>query len=256
MRLINRLFISALSIFLAYYICFAEEQKDVAPDTSSLPQQYLFEAEVSNDGVNVRVDSTTSAEIICTLNKNERLDVLSKLYDWYKIRLPHNAPSFIKKNFVAIEKENVGKILNDDVNIRLRPDLSSPILGRVNKDDLVNILEDNGDWYRIEPVKNSSGWIHSMFVNKVQKKEVKPVSKKEGGIAEERITVEGIIKAKTITRIATHKLICQDRKIYLLKSREANLGSFDSRKIKVTGKLENPTANNPIIEVEKIEALD
>ena len=67
---------------------------------------------------------------------------------------------------------------------------------------------------------------------------------------------EGILRTKTITRIATHKLIGQDNRIYLLKSRGENLDSFNNRKIKVTGKLENPAAKNPIIEVEKIEALD
>lgn len=246
MRLINRLFLLTVCVVLFYRISPAQEE----------PPQYLFKAEVNENGVNIRSDSTTSAEIICQINKGERLYVISKIYDWYKIRLPLQAPSFIKKDFVDIVQGNSGKIMNDNVNVRLRPDISSTILGRVNKDESVNILGDSGEWYRIEPVKNSSGWIHSMFVENVKDEPAKPPAKNEEETPAEDITVEGIIKPKTITHIATHKLISPDNKIYLLISCNENLSSFNKHKIRVTGKIKNPAAKNPLIEVEKIEALN
>jgi len=245
-----------LSVCLPYCICFAEGQEAIAPGTDSQPQKYLFEGEVNADGVNIRSDSTTSADIICTADKGVRLAVLSKLYEWYKIRLPRNAPAFINKDFVIVEQGNTGRILKDNVNIRLGPDTSSPILGRFGQDASVNILEEIGEWYRIEPPENSFGWIHGTFVNKAPEKKAIPAAQKKKEAALEVITAEGILRTKTITRIATHKLIGQDNIIYLLKSRGENLDSFNNRKIKVTGKLENPAAKNPIIEVEKIEALD
>jgi uncharacterized protein YgiM (DUF1202 family) len=256
MRLSSRLSILTLSVFLVYSICFAEGQGDIVPNVESAPQKYLFEGEVNADGVNIRSDSTTSADIICTADKGERVVVLSKLYEWYKVKLPRNSPAFINKDFVILGEDNTGRILKDNVNVRLRPDTSSPILGRVGLDQAVNILGEAEAWYRIEPPENSFGWIHQTFVNKAPEKKVKLAAQKKKEAPLEVITAEGILRTKTITRIATHKLIGQDNRIYLLKSRGENLDSFNNRKIKVTGKLENPAAKNPIIDVEKIEALD
>jgi len=245
-----------LSVFLAYPICFAQGQGVIAPNAESTPQKYLFKGEVNADGVNIRSDSTTSADIICTADKGESVIVLSKLYEWYKVRLPRNSPAFINKDFVILEQDNTARVLKDNVNVRLRPDTSSPILGRVSQDQTVTVLGEAQGWYRIEPPENTSGWIHQTFVNKAPAKKVQPQVQNKKEAALEVITAEGILRTKTITRIASHKLIGQDNRIYLLKSRTENLDSFNNRKIKVTGKLENPAAKNPIIDVEKIEALD
>jgi uncharacterized protein YgiM (DUF1202 family) len=210
-------------------------------------QTYLFQGEVKGNDINIRSDSTLSSEVICKVDKGEPLDVSSELYDWYKISLPQAAPSFIKKDFVTLSKDGkIAKVSADFVNIRLRPDISSPILGKVNKDEIVDILQDKGDWYRIKPVKNSFGWIHKSFVSESRKDITKD------------ITVEGMVKQKTFTRVASHKLILEDNnKIYLLKADIEDLNPFNNRKVKITGKLVDPTKQKyPIIEVEKIEALD
>lgn len=210
-------------------------------------QTCLFQGEVKGHDINIRSDSTLSSEVICKVDKGEPVDVSSELYDWYKIRLPQAAPSFIKKDFVTLSKDGkIAKVSADFVNIRLRPDISSPILGKVNKDEMVDILQDKGDWYRIKPVKNSFGWIHKSFVSESRKDITKD------------ITVEGMVKPKTFTRIASHKLILEDNnKVYLLKADIEDLNPFNNRKVKITGKLVDPTKQKyPIIEVEKIEALD
>ena len=110
MRLISRLPISALSILLAYGICAAQGQKEINPDKDSPQEKYLFVGEVSQNGINVRTDSTTNSDIICKVNKNQRLHVLKKLYEWYKIRLPSHAELFIKKEFVSTDKESIGTV--------------------------------------------------------------------------------------------------------------------------------------------------
>lgn len=255
MRLINKLSI-LLFVFAQFscYTCLAQEQ-DLSANPSE-PKQYLFQCEVNADDINIRSDSTASAEIICKVNKNEPLDVLSELYGWYKVKLPPGAPSFIKKDFVALDEGKTAKITKDNVNIRLRPDISSPILGKLNQDESVNVLQEFGEWYRIEPVKNSFGWIHSNFVNKIEEKKIKLAAEKKNEAIQEQITVEGIIKPKTLTHLATHKLTTQDNKLYLLKSNKEDLDSFNNRKVRIIGKLEDPARKNPIIEVEKIEALN
>ena len=222
-----------LLIFSLFTFCAASFAQNTPP----------FQGEVNADNINIRSDSTPGAQVICTVNRRERLDVLLELYDWYKIRLPKNAPSYIKKsltqcfNFADGSKVCLNaKILKNRVNVRLKPGESSPILGKVEKDEIVNVLDDRGEWIRIEPVANSFGWIHKKFVNKapLQEKPFKaasePSTETTSQAKEEKdnnnITLVGIVKpyGKIFKRVATHKLFTADNKVYLLKWNKQTLG--------------------------------
>src|SRR4030042_6662271 len=146
----------------------------------------LFRGEVNSDKINLRQDSTVSAPIICTLAKCTRVDVVLESYDWYKIKLPKQAPSFLRKDLAECINYESGdfpvaahdacdraKILKDNVNVRIAPSESSYIVARVNKEDVVNILKVAQGWYKIEPVANSFGWIHKRFISKATKEEKK-----------------------------------------------------------------------------------
>jgi uncharacterized protein YgiM (DUF1202 family) len=119
------------------------------------------------------VDSTVSSAVICVLNKGERVEVTLELYDWYKIRLPKAAPAYIKKNMAACLSYTTqkycesAKVIKNSVNIRLSPNESSPIIGKAVKDEIINIQQEKGGWYKIYPIINSYGWIHKKFINKV-----------------------------------------------------------------------------------------
>lgn len=239
--------VSVLIFTQSLWICFAEVHN-------------LFEAKVNSNNINIRSDATVSSEIICNVNRNERLEVILELYDWYKIKLPRNAPSFIKKNLVSIIDEKNARVIKDNVNIRLKANESSSIVGKVKKDEVVNVLYDRGEWLKIEPVLNSFGWIHKKFVDKVivlSKDEGDKTSGSSLPSQENIIIIAGTIKPKVIRRIATHKLLTEDNKLFLLKGDEEELNSFNHRKAKVTGKLiTSGKQKYSIAEIDKIEALD
>lgn len=125
---------------------------------------FPFWGMVNTNSVNIRSDATVTSSVICNINQGEQVEVILELYDWYKIRLPKTAPSFIKKNLVTPIDNKIGKVLKDKVNIRLSPSETAAIIGRANKDETVNVLEDTGEWYRIEPLNNTFGWIHKKFI--------------------------------------------------------------------------------------------
>jgi uncharacterized protein YgiM (DUF1202 family) len=235
--------IYAISIFL-FFQC---------TTTLYAQEPFLFKGKVKADNINVRTDSTASSEVICSLDKDTDVEVILELYDWYKIKLPSNAPAFIKKDFATMIDDKTAKVSGDNVNIRLRPDASSPIIGRVNKDEAVVILGDKGDWYRIEPVSSSFGWIHKGFVKRQEAK----LAQKSEKDKEEIVSVEGIIKPKTMKRIATHKLITSENTVYLLKGDKNSLIALSGRKVRITGKLAKPQDQEySIIDIAKIEVLD
>jgi uncharacterized protein YgiM (DUF1202 family) len=156
LKLIYRIFF--ISLFL-----FVQLVHNIYAETS-----FPFRGEVNSNNINIRSNSTVNSEVVCNLNKGSPVEVVLELYGWYKIRLPKNAPSYIKKNLVGLINDKTARALKDRVNIRLHPNELSPILGRVNKNEIISILEDKGEWYKIEPVNNSFGWIHKKFVDKVE----------------------------------------------------------------------------------------
>lgn len=253
--------ISLVTFFNLFSISFAQEST-------------LFQGVVNADKINIRSDSTVSSQIICNINKGGRVEVVKELYDWYKIKLPKNAPSFIRSDMVDIIDDNAAKVKKDKVNIRLEPQESSPILGRAEKNEIINILKTRGGWYGIEPINNSSGWINKKFVDKLPSKEIFTETKATtiGNIdktesnkildkidEQENMAVEGIIMpyGKVFKRRATHKLTSQDGKLFLLKGNKNTLNTFNYHKVKIIGKLTNLTKQKyPIIEISRIEAMD
>lgn len=206
---------------------------------SSGQENYPFTGQVNSDEINIRSDSTVSSAAICQLNKGEEVTVVSDAYGWYKISLPKKAPSFIKANLITPIDEKTAKVNKTNVNIRFEAGESSPVIGQADLDEIINILEKVDGWYKIEPVKNSFGWIYSKFVDKKDISQKIAAAPLKDTPTDTEVTLEGIIKpyGKVIKRQATHKLITQGNQIYLLKGNKATLNTLNHRKVKISGKL-------------------
>jgi uncharacterized protein YgiM (DUF1202 family) len=244
------------STFILLIFCFSLPGIVMA-ETSS-----VFTGQINTNGINVRVDATVSAEVICTLAKGELVEVVREVYDWYKIHLPPEAPAYIKKNLLECNNLNPdlasgsgkclsAQVIKDRVNIRLGPTESAWILGKVDKATVVNLIAEEGGWYKIQPVYQSYGWVNKKFVDK---KEVSSIVKSSNLlVVEGKVTPYGIV----LWRRATHKLITAENKIYFLKGDRKSLDSLNYRKVKVTGRLITPAADkHPIIQIDIIEALN
>lgn len=227
-----------------------------------------FTGQINADNINVRVDATAASTAVCILSKGALVEVVAEAYDWYKIRLPKEAPSYVRKDLVeCINMDPVAnpgkclsaKVIKDRVNIRLGPSESSWILGKINRLTVVNILAASGSWYRIQPIYQSFGWVNKKFVSKdfvPAVKEEEPAKTIKEIAPSGRMIIEGNVSPYGVVlwRKATHKLITADNKIYFLKGNRKSLNSLNYHKVKVTGKLISPEANKyPIIEIDTIE---
>ncbi len=224
-----------------------------------------FMAEVNEEGVNIRLDSTVGASIICVAAKGQRLEVVGENYDWYKVRLPKQAPAYVSKELVECVDSGAGctsgRILKDRVNIRQEPNLSAHILGKASQNETVTIISQEQDWYKIQPIQNSYGWIHKKFISKAPAVEpVKAAEKtKEESLLPEPVVIEGVIQPHgfIFKGAVSHKLITTDKKIFLLKGDKAGLQALSRRKAKVTGHfLGGADQKYPTVEVKILEALD
>ena len=246
-----------------------------------------FKGQINAGGINVRSDATIGSASVCMLGQGDQVEVVSEVYDWYKIRLPKIAPSYIKKELVeCINLDNLkptdgrvasaskparlenqcinAKVIKDRVNIRLGPGESSWILGKVDKLTVVNILGSEGAWYKIEPVHQSFGWVNRKFIDKAIKRLDTPKQETESEVASQEkglndpLIIEGIVSPYGVVlwRKATHKLVTQDEKIYFLKGNRKALDSLNFHKVKVTGTLIAERSKYPIVNVAILEALN
>ncbi len=224
---------------------------------------FPFKGEVNEPDVNVRADSTVSGGLICTLKKGERVKVVSEAYDWYKINLPRGATAFVHKDFLLVSSDNQGrssgKVLKDKVNVRLRPDRSAPILGQVDKGAVVDVYRSTGDWIKIVPPEGTTGWVNKNFINRVSPDAPEPptpaVASKPAPGLQENLVTEGFLKRKVFTRVAPYKLISDDGGLYLISGETKALDEAVNKRVRVTGMVNDPSQQPPIITVETIEII-
>ncbi|MFA5362538.1 MAG: SH3 domain-containing protein [Candidatus Omnitrophota bacterium] len=131
-----------------------------------------FIGEITENNINIRSDSTSGAESLSKVNKGQRIEIVSQSYDWYKIRLPLQVACFVKKEFVDISEPGNGAVTGENVNIRFFPSESSIIAGRADENEPVTILGETDGWYKINPVRNSFGWVHKNFIRKAAVQEM------------------------------------------------------------------------------------
>lgn len=249
------LIISLVVLGLGAGVCRAEE----------LP----FSGVINADRINLRLDATTTAPVISTLDKGERIEVVQESYDWYKVRLPKGTAVYIKKNLAGCIKYTdtrqlspgpqaeqclSARVLKDRVNIRSKPGESAPIVGIADENEIVNVISEAGGWYRIEPIQNTFGWVHKKFVDKA------PLPAATTAVtatpADNTVIFIGTIEpyGMVFMRRATHKLITTDNQVFLLRGNRSTLNALNRQKVRVTGKVISPvTGRYPTIEVKMIE---
>ncbi len=242
--------------------------------TLAVAQQDLpFLGEVNANNINVRSDATVSSKVISTLNKGEKIDVVSGSSDWYKIRLPKRVSLYFKSSLAECIKYQDGvefdkntclqaKVTSSRVNIRISPDESGAIVGVADNNEIVNVKGESKGWYKIEPTQNSFAWVHKKFISQAAINKTiinKNEEQKEDLIPDKNIILKGRLSpyGMVFRRVATHKLITPDQKIFLLKGDKAILNSLNRSVVKVTGKIISPPkAKYPIVEVALIEVAN
>jgi uncharacterized protein YgiM (DUF1202 family) len=248
--------------------------------------KFPFVSQVTADNVNIRAGYNINFEVIHKLKKNDKLVVIDREFNWYKVELPTEASCFISKKYItkATDSEE-GKVNVSKLNVRARPSLKSSVLCQLTKYDKVKIKEGfNKNWYKIQSPKNCYGWVHTKYMKyystlKEYEEEKKRVSNlnielpiDDKSVLKEEEIVEkskeekkfnfqqiGTIKKSFSFFIhpSSYKLVQDNRTICYLRTDKATLNSFINLKVKVFGNiLEDLRYKYPIVNVEKILVIE
>ena len=121
-------------------------------------------AEIIGDNINVRGDSTSMSQVLCTLSKGTRINIVQEKFDWYKIRLPQSFKAYAATKYIDVIGPKKGKVNATTLNLRLTSSTDAPVIGKAQVNDLVQIIGKEGDWYKLSAYPYGTGWINKKFV--------------------------------------------------------------------------------------------
>lgn len=134
---------------------------------------------VKQDQVNVRAGANINFESICRLDKNDKVEIVSELYDWYRIRLPKDTLCYISANFIdSLPDSALARVNADKVNVRSGSDLNSSVLGQLSTGATVKVKLKTGDFFEIECPNNMYGWVSKSLIEVSNTQEPSPTKSK------------------------------------------------------------------------------
>ncbi|MBM3251773.1 MAG: hypothetical protein FJZ11_03220 [Candidatus Omnitrophica bacterium] len=263
-----------LSIFLGIYfasVClvFAEDK-------------FPFVGESTTEDLNVRAGNNINFEIVYKLKNSEKVTVLAREFDWYKITLPQEASCFVSAKYLVEKNDANAEVAVQDLNVRSRPDIKASILCQLAKAQNVKIVKRHSqDWYQIQAPQDCCGWVFYEYIKYYSSLEQYKIEKEQelAKLAEKALATtasqealkiskpeekfdfeqQGIIQRSTTFFIhpGTHKLIQDGKIICYLKGDKAKLNSFVNLKVKISGNIEKDAGfRYPVVVVEKISIAE
>jgi len=144
-----------------------------APVMTHLPTESIFKpftGKIKGKKVRLRAQPDLEGSIIRELDKNYLLSVVGENNDFWAVEPPSDTKAYIFRSYVLDNKVEA-----NHVNVRLQPDLESPIIGHLNAGDAVDgiISALNNKWYEISPPSNARFYIAKDFIENIGGPEVK-----------------------------------------------------------------------------------
>lgn len=249
----------------------------LAAGSVSAQDQFSYLAEVTADGVNIRSGQSASFERLGRLKKGAVVVVTEKNNEWLKIKLPVDAVSYVKVDLIKDMGSSIGKVLADRVNIRAGAGVNFSSLGQLKKGEWVRLLGKENEWYKIEPLDRSFGWVMAEYVT-FKSRDIPParvVALPSRSIYKKRLAaqqpeaavkapsppsdiitlggwVQGLGDAPAADDIR-HKIITDDQQVYFLKGYRNIVDGFMNYRVRLEGKsVSAEGVSSPVLLVTKI----
>lgn len=176
-----------VSLFFGVMVCYAGEVQ-----SPSFP----YEGEITGNAVNIRAGFGVNYRSLKKVDKGYRVLVKSKKGEWLEIEIPSDCELWISKKYIALQPDGrTGILTGDRVNVRTDPKLKGNVnvVGQLNRDDSVEVVGEEGDWFKIKAPAGFSAWVQAGYVKAVPPPEPKVV---QAPRSEPKRPEPAVIKAK------------------------------------------------------------
>lgn len=156
-------------------------------DHSSHISQIRIQSKV--DALNVRSGPSTQFPVIQRINRSEEFDLVQREGDWVQIKLARDLTGWVAGWFTeTVQTEqptqassvNQVRITASVLNVRSGPDVGTRRLGKLQKGDIVAVLDLQNKWYKID-YNGEQGWVAGWHAEKVDQPVSKEVASSEQG---------------------------------------------------------------------------
>ena len=122
---------------------------------------------ITSGKLNVRSNSTTSSSIKATLDKGSYVTLISKSGSWWYVEYSNNNFGYCHESYIKTINSTVGyvNISSGSLNVRSGPSSSYSKVGNLYKNNIVLILETNGNWHKILYNGTKIGYVSKIYVS-------------------------------------------------------------------------------------------
>lgn len=127
---------------------------------------------VDSKSLNVRSGPGLSYEVTATLNKDQKVDILSTSGDWLEIKTGDKT-GWIASWYTVNTKKSNSKIISNvnSLNVRSGPSINSTVLEQMSAGDEAALFNTDGDWAQVH-INGKDGWVHTDYISIVNKEKM------------------------------------------------------------------------------------
>ncbi|MEG2786656.1 MAG: SH3 domain-containing protein [Romboutsia sp.] len=123
---------------------------------------YAAEKEVVRvEKLNVRRGPSIDEDKIASLDRGMVVEILETSNGWNKVKFSDNEEGWVSEDYTTKEKATV-KV--DELNVRKGPSAEEEKVATFENGKVIEILEDQDNWYRIKLDDKNTGWVSSQYV--------------------------------------------------------------------------------------------
>ncbi|RSD21089.1 SH3 domain-containing protein [Mesobacillus subterraneus] len=141
-----------------------------APKPAIQAPKVLYKGTVTSKTLNIREKASSKAKKIGTLKKNVTVEVVASSNGWSKIKHGKGYGWVSTKYVKKIKTEKVlfkSKVKSQTLNVRKSPSIKATKLGKLKKDQKIEVVESSEGWYKIKYGK-SYGYVSSKYTTKIK----------------------------------------------------------------------------------------
>ena len=155
-----------------------------APEVEQQPQlEPVQEVYYAKHRANIRNAPSSESVVIAGVAKGEMLELLSNQGEWSKIRRQNGAEGYIASRLIDkgsantqtthTSNENAAHkelyvVLVDSLNVRAEPDRRSDVVGKLNHNERVYVIDIQGEWAKISLANGRYAYTALRFITKAQ----------------------------------------------------------------------------------------
>ncbi|MFR5266632.1 SH3 domain-containing protein [Clostridium sp.] len=174
------------------------------PDNSTPAPEAKESGIVTANELNVRADASTNSAIIGSLKKGDKVGIIKKEGNWYKINY-NGRIAYVSADYVQVEVQNKPEVKPEEkpeqgqtmkvkvnspigLNLRAGATTNSAVITVLPNNAVVNVIESSNGWYKVS-YNGNIGWISAQYTTVVSnpsnngntvKPEEKPEVKPDG----------------------------------------------------------------------------